>query len=69
MELYLLAAISAATNVEFGSEAWIENLLTSLDIFWKGMLAIVIVIGIIIAVTYILLKICNSKKKRRQRQR
>ncbi len=62
MEFYLLSAIFAATGTELGSQTWIENLLSSLDIFWKGMLAIVIVIGIIIAVTYVLLKICGAKK-------
>lgn len=62
MELYLLSALSAATDAEFNRNAWIDNLLTSLEIFWKGMLAIVIVIGIIIAVTYILLKISERRK-------
>lgn len=61
MELYLLSALSAATDAD-NRNAWIDNLLTSLDIFWKGMLAIVIVIGIIIAVTYILLKISERRK-------
>lgn len=61
MELYLLSALSAATDAD-NRNAWIDNLLTSLDIFWKGMLAIVIVIGIIIAVTYVLLKISERRK-------
>ena len=41
-----------------------DALLKALEITWKGLLAIVIVVGIIIAVTYFLLFLTNRKDKK-----
>lgn len=41
-----------------------DALLKALEITWKGLLAIVIVVGIIIAVTYFLLFLTNRKSKK-----
>ena len=44
-----------------------DHLLLSLDILWKGMLAIVVVIGIVIAATYLMnfvaKKVAENKEK------
>ena len=40
-----------------------ENVKQSLNIMWQGVLAVFIVIGIIIAITYVLNKITQPKKK------
>ena len=41
-----------------------ENVLKSLTIMWQGVVSIFIVIGIIIAITYILNKITAPKKSK-----
>ncbi|MBQ8345903.1 MAG: sodium pump decarboxylase gamma subunit [Clostridia bacterium] len=40
--------------------------MASLDIMWKGMLAIFVVIGAIILVTAILNRVTNRKKKEKK---
>lgn len=43
-----------------------EALLKALEIFWKGMVAILVVVGVIIAVTYLMLYVSDklsAKKK------
>ena len=40
-----------------------ENITKALTIMWQGVLAIFIVIGIIIAITYLLNKITTPKNK------
>ena len=43
-----------------------ETIMASLDIMWKGMLAIFVVIGAIILVTAILNRVTNRKKKEKK---
>ena len=41
---------------------WQENIGNALTIMWQGVLAVFLVIGIIIAITYVLNKITAPKK-------
>ncbi len=54
-------------NLLLMSEEQVEDLLKSLEILWKGLLAMVVVIGVIIAVTYVMQgiskKVANAKKQ------
>ena len=45
-----------------------ENVATALRIMWQGVLAIFVVIGIIIGITYLLNKITAPKKKDENKQ-
>lgn len=47
---------------KLGSEKWAENVLKSLGIMWKGVLAIFIVITLIILSVYILNSLTKKKK-------
>ncbi len=44
-----------------------DNLIVTLNVFWKGMLAIIAVVGIIIAVTY-LMQFISKKAENRKKQ-
>lgn len=48
----------------FGSEEWIRNVLFSLGVMWKGVLAIFIVITLIIAAVAVLNLAAKRKKKK-----
>ncbi|MDR3263696.1 MAG: hypothetical protein LBT30_05235 [Clostridiales bacterium] len=53
--LYLINGLMSMTSVLFAvSENYVENIKKSLEIFWKGMLAIFIVIVLIVAATYLI---------------
>lgn len=49
----LSSAASASSNTQ-SSENLSSNLTAALEILWKGMLAIVVVVGLIMAVTYLM---------------
>ena len=51
--------VSVINGVAIGSEEWKSNVLASLGIMWKGVLAIFIVIAIVIIVVILLNKIVN----------
>ena len=51
----LLFTIKNGTKI--GGEQWLENVKASLDIMWKGVLAIFIVIAVVIVVVVLLNKI------------
>lgn len=53
----ILNLLSSATNASSNtqsSENLSSNLTAALEILWKGMLAIVVVVGLIMAVTYLM---------------
>ncbi|NLK17685.1 MAG: sodium pump decarboxylase gamma subunit [Clostridiales bacterium] len=43
-----------------------ENILRSLDVLWKGMLAIFIVIGAVFLFVFLMNRLDNLNKKKRQ---
>lgn len=53
-------------SVTLGSEEWKKNVLDSLAIMWKGVLAIFIVVIIVIIAVVILNKITASVKKKQE---
>ncbi len=50
-------------NVALGSPEWKENVLNSLDIMWKGVLAIFLVIAVVIIAVLFLNRLTNKKPK------
>lgn len=52
--LNLLSSAAATAPDAQNSENLFGNLTAALEILWKGMLAIVVVVGIIMAVTYLM---------------
>ena len=50
-------------NVALGSPEWKENVLNSLDIMWKGVLAIFLVIAVVIIAVLLLNRLTNKKPK------
>lgn len=53
----------------FSALSWEEiypNLMKSLNILWQGVLAILIVVGIIVAVTYLLQRASEKVKAKKQ---
>ena len=62
----MLDLLSILLAVEIGSQEWKNNVLASLDIMWKGVLAIFLVIAIVIVVVVCMNKAVaaiQSKKK------
>ena len=56
--ILLNALLSSAEEfVKIGSEAWKNNIFASLEIMWKGVLAIFVVIAIVIVVVILLNKL------------
>ena len=53
---------SAAELIQIGTDAWKKGVLDSLDIMWKGVLAIFIVITVVIIAVLILNKVTAPKK-------
>lgn len=53
LNLLSSAAANVASNTQ-SSENLSSNLAAALEILWKGMLAIVVVVGLIMAVTYLM---------------
>ena len=62
MDLLLLNIISLFSSIDR------EALKQSLEIFWKGMAAIVIVIGIIFCIVLIINKVSADQHKKKQQQ-
>lgn len=58
--------ILAGNLVKFGSEAWKNNVLNSLGIMWKGVLAIAIVIAVVILTVILLNKLTARRKTRNE---
>lgn len=52
----MLELLNILLAVELGSPEWKENVFASLDIMWKGVLAIFLVIAIVIVVV-----VCMNK--------
>ncbi len=53
----------------FSALSWEEiypNLMKSLNILWQGVLAILIVVGIIVAVTYLMQRASEKVKSKKQ---
>ena len=53
----------------FSALSWEEiypNLMKSLNILWQGVLAILIVVGIIVAVTYLMQRTSEKVKSKKQ---
>lgn len=53
----------------FSALSWEEiypNLMKSLNILWQGLLAILIVVGIIVAVTYLMQRASEKVKAKKQ---
>lgn len=54
-------------NLLSSTESISENLISALNVLWKGMLAIVVVVGIIIAVTYLMQFISNKTQEKKHK--
>ncbi len=54
-------------NLLSSTESVSENLISALNVLWKGMLAIVVVVGIIIAVTYLMQFISNKTQEKKRK--
>lgn len=57
------------STILFSALSWEEiypNLMKSLNILWQGVLAILIVVGIIVAVTYLMQRASEKVKAKKQ---
>lgn len=54
-------------NLLSQAESVSENLISALNVLWKGMLAIVVVVGIIIAVTYLMQFISDKTQEKKRK--
>ena len=62
----IASVIAGGMILSFWREVVMENILRSLDVLWKGMLAIFIVMGAVFLFVFLMNRLDNLNKKKRQ---